>query len=137
MIPNKPDHSKSQRLTQQRSAVLHAVEMVRTHPSAEEVFHLVRKELPNISLATVYRNLHLLAEEGKIREVQFEGDVLRYDGITGPHEHFYCRSCRTVWDIDRSLSPQAIHDVERSMKASVESYNLDFYGLCSVCRRKA
>jgi len=129
-------HTQPHRTTRQRDAVLSAVEHVHSHPSAEEVYRIVRKTLPKISLATVYRNLHLLAEEGKLREVQFQGDVIRYDGITGPHEHFYCRNCHSVWDIHLSLPKNAVKSIERSMRSSVEKYTLDYYGLCAEYTRK-
>ena len=134
--PSKTDAAKPSRATRQRAAVLQAVEMVDTHPNVEEVYRIVRKRLPRISLGTVYRNLHLLAEEGKLREVQFLGDVIRYDAITGPHEHFYCRKCRKVWDLDPSLPTLIVKSVERKMKSSVERYALDYYGLCSACTSK-
>ena len=123
------------RNTAQRAAVLRAVEMVHTHPNVEEVYRTVRKKMPNISLGTVYRNLHLLAEEGKLREVQFLGDVLRYDAMTEPHEHFYCRACRRVWDLDSSLPETVLRATERKTHGSIERYALDYYGLCSHCRK--
>jgi Fur family transcriptional regulator, peroxide stress response regulator len=130
-------YSQTRRATKQRDAVLRVVEQVDTHPNADEVYRMVRKILPQISLATVYRNLHLLAEEGRLREVQFHGDVIRYDGITGPHEHFYCRKCGMVWDIHRSLPKNAVRSIERRMKSSVERYTLDYYGLCVKCAPEA
>ena len=135
-MPARIDDPKPHRSTRQREAVLSAVEQVNSHPSVDAVYHIVRKSLPKISLATVYRNLHLLAEEGKLREVQFQGDVIRYDAITGPHEHFYCRNCHGVWDIHRSLPKNAVKSIERKMKSSVEMYTLDYYGLCVKCARK-
>lgn len=110
--------------------------MVHAHPNAEEVYRIVRKKLPRISLATVYRNLHLLAEEGKLREVQFLGDVVRYDAMTEAHEHFYCRNCRKVWDLDPGLPATLIKEVERTTKSSIERYSLDYYGLCAKCSSK-
>jgi len=135
-LPTRNDNIRLKRATRQREAVLNAVEQVDSHPSVEEVYRIVRKSIPKISLATVYRNLHLLAEDGKLREVQFQGDVIRYDAITGPHEHFYCRNCRAVWDIHRSLPKDAVRSIERRMKSSVETYSLDYYGLCAKCARK-
>ena len=134
--PDRINHSQTHRATRQREAVLNAVERVDSHPSVDEVFRIVRKSIPKISLGTVYRNLHLLADEGKLREVQFQGDVIRYDAITGPHEHFYCRNCHAVWDIHRSLPTNAVKTIERKMKSSVESYSLDYYGLCAKCSQK-
>ncbi|HEY3875063.1 MAG TPA: transcriptional repressor [Candidatus Kapabacteria bacterium] len=138
IIPNKQqiESTPKARATRQRMAVLHAVESVRTHPSAEEVYRVVKKKLPNISLGTTYRNLHLLVEEGKLRKVQFLGDVLRYDAMTAPHEHFYCAECHAVWDLAPSLPSETVRKVERKMHARIERYALDYYGQCEACSKK-
>src|SRR4051812_232681 len=116
----------ARRSTRQRETVLGIVEASRTHPSAEEVYHLTRKTIPTISLATVYRNLNLLVAEGKIREVQFHGDVARYDGMLEAHEHFYCRACGLVIDLPASLGASALASVENKLMGSVEQYALDY-----------
>jgi Fur family transcriptional regulator, peroxide stress response regulator len=91
--------------------VLAIVKHLHTHPTAEEVYRLVRKKISNVSLATVYRNLHLLAEEGKIREVQFQDDVIRYDGMLDAHEHFYCVTCGTVQDLAAELPGKRLSNI--------------------------
>ena len=123
----------TRRSTKQRSIVLEIVARAKTHPSAEEVFTIARKKLPDISLATVYRNLHLLAEEGKIREVQFEGSTLRYDGMTMEHEHFCCRSCGSVQDLPVSIPKSSLTSMQARLGVTVERYSLDYYGLCNKC----
>lgn len=92
--------------------------------------------MPSISLGTVYRNLRLLVEEGKLREVQFAGDVARYDGMLERHEHFYCTECRTVIDLPARSRSKAIREVERSIGVTVEQYRVDYEGLCGACRGK-
>jgi Fe2+ or Zn2+ uptake regulation protein len=124
------------RSTKQRAAVLVAVERVHTHPTAEEVYRLVRKKIRNVSLATVYRNLHLLAEEGKIREVQFKGDSIRYDGMLEAHEHFYCTSCGTVEDLPSKLPATALSNLANKLGVTIERYALDYYGLCKKCKSR-
>jgi Fe2+ or Zn2+ uptake regulation protein len=121
------------RSTKQRTIVFEIVAHAKSHPSAEEVFTIARKKLPDISLATVYRNLHLLAEEGKIREVQFEGSTLRYDGMTMEHEHFCCRSCGNVQDLPVSLPTSSLTSIQTRLGVTVERYSLDYYGLCNKC----
>jgi len=116
--------------------VFEIVEHARTHPTAEEVYQLARKKIHNVSLATVYRNLHLLAEEGKIREVQFQGDVIRYDGMIAPHEHFYCSGCGHVEDLNSKLPADALSSLAKKMEVTIERYALDYYGLCKKCIRK-
>lgn len=114
--------------------IFEAVSHARTHPTAEEVLLLARKKLPAISLATVYRNLHLLAEEGKIREVQFQGDAQRYDGMTEAHEHFYCMACRRAQDLPARMPKTIVKAVERATLGEISDYSLNYYGLCGECR---
>jgi Fe2+ or Zn2+ uptake regulation protein len=116
--------------------VLRAVESVHSHPSAEQVYRIVRKDIPQISLATVYRNLHLLAEEGKIREVQFKGDSIRYDGMLEAHEHFYCTSCGAVEDLPSTLPATTLSNLANKLGVIIERYALDYYGLCKKCKSR-
>ena len=116
--------------------MLDIVEHEKTHPTADEVFRLARRKIRTVSLATVYRNLHLLAEEGKIREVQFQGDVIRYDGMLTPHEHFYCRSCGAVEDLSSGLASDAIASLATELGVTIERYALDYYGLCKKCKSR-
>ncbi len=116
--------------------MLTVVEHLHTHPSAEEVYRLVRKKISNVSLATVYRNLHLLAEEGKIREVQFQDDVIRYDGMLDAHEHFYCVTCGTVQDLPAELPEKRLSNIAGRLGVTVERYSLDYYGQCKKCKSR-
>jgi Fur family ferric uptake transcriptional regulator len=126
--------TSDRRTTRQRALVLDIVERAKTHPTAEEVFRLARRKIQTVSLGTIYRNLHLLAEEGKIREVQFQGDVIRYDGMLTPHEHFYCRSCGAVEDLTSGLAADAVDSVAAQLGVTIERYALDYYGLCKKCK---
>ena len=125
------------RSTKQRTLVLDIVSHSKSHPTAEEVHRLARKKMPNLSLATVYRNLHLLAEEGKIREVQFQGDIIRYDGMLDAHEHFYCTSCGSVQDLTAKLPAATLSALSGRLGVTIERYALDYYGLCTKCKSRA
>ena len=87
------------RLTKQRSEVLEYVKKVRTHPTAEMVFQEIKNKVPGITLATVYRNLHLLAESGDIRKLMINGEY-HFDGFVKEHQHFWCIKCNEVHDIE-------------------------------------
>lgn len=93
------------RNTKQRQIILEAVQSRCDHPNAEQIFRQVRKTDPKISLGTVYRNLAILAEEGKILDIRLAG-ADRFDLTTMPHDHFYCEVCGSVSDI-RLDSPEA------------------------------
>jgi Fur family peroxide stress response transcriptional regulator len=87
------------RATRQLEAVFQALQGDSSHPFADEVYRRVRQKLPRISLATVYRNLQRLVEDGKIRTVLLGERVARYDPETSDHDHFICQSCGRVIDL--------------------------------------
>lgn len=120
--------------SKQREKVLGVVKSTKSHPTADWVFHEVRKDLPNVSLATVYRNLNLLVESGEISEVLCDGQ-LRFDANKDEHFHFICRSCKGIYDIDetRVSSP----DFKLPRGYLVQNVRMDFYGVCPACQAKA
>ena len=117
--------------SKQRDKVLDVVRSTKSHPTADWVFHEVRKDLPNVSLATVYRNLNLLAKSGEINEVLCDGQ-LRFDANKDEHFHFICRSCKGIFDIDetRVASP----DFKLPRGYVVQNLRIDFYGICPACQ---
>lgn len=84
------------RLTTQRQIILEELEKVTSHPTANEVYDMVRKRLPRIGLGTVYRNLELMAETGIILKIEVGGTQKRFDATTHPHYHIRCISCGKV-----------------------------------------
>ena len=119
--------------SKQRDKVLDVVRSTKTHPSADWVFHEVRKEIPNISLATVYRNLNLLVESKDINEVLCDGQ-LRFDANKDEHFHFICKICKGIFDIDEARVSPPDFKLPRGYK--VDSVKMDFYGLCPSCLTK-
>ncbi|MBS1272282.1 MAG: Peroxide-responsive repressor PerR [Candidatus Marinimicrobia bacterium] len=86
MVPTK-------RYSRQRAAVLKAVQESENHPTAEMIFETVREKIPNVSLGTGYRNLSVLTDEGKIREIIFDDNVKRYEDYMQEHYHCICTEC--------------------------------------------
>lgn len=123
------------RETKQRRAVLTAVKMSHNHPSAEEVHALVRKKLPSVSLATVYRNLHVLAKRGEIKELRTDREA-RFDGMTSPHAHFVCTVCGRVSDVAEKRIGDVVVRAGRKMGV-VDCVEITFRGKCRSCSRNA
>lgn len=122
------------RQSRQRHLVYRLVASTDSHPTAEWVFERVRREMPRISLGTVYRNLQLLVAEGKLKSWS-RGRTTRYDADLAPHDHFVCRGCGLLLDLDRV--PQ-VFPAERSLRARghrVTERVLEFIGLCRECRQ--
>ncbi|NNK14655.1 MAG: transcriptional repressor, partial [Desulfofustis sp.] len=81
------------RLTPQRQVILEELAKVKTHPTANEVYDMVRKRLPRIGLGTVYRNLELMADNGMILKLEVGGSQKRFDATTDLHYHIRCTGC--------------------------------------------
>ncbi len=122
--------------SKQRQTIYRVLKGTRTHPTAEWVYERVREEMPHISLGTVYRNLKILKQQGKILELDFGEGVSRYDAFVTTHYHFVCERCGLVKDLE--VPPQA--DLNEKVKAAVpgevRSHRLDFFGVCSACIQK-
>ncbi len=119
--------------SRQRDKVLEVVRSTKTHPTADWVFHEVRKQIPNVSLATVYRNLNQLVETKDINEVLSEGQ-LHFDANNVEHFHFICRSCAGIFDIEEKRVEPLDFKLPRGYL--VEKIKMDFYGLCPNCLDK-
>ena len=123
----------ARRSTLQRRLVYDAVTATDSHPTAEWVYEAVRRGAPRVSLGTVYRNLQVLVEEGRLRSFTREGRI-RYDGDVSPHDHFACDGCGILLDIPRS--PDVL-TAERRLRAkgfAVTGRTLEIHGLCRNCR---
>lgn len=126
--------SVRRRGSKQKNAVSSAVCSLACHPTADEVFAWVRKDLPGISLSTVYRNLGILVGEGVLLALTGPGGEVRYDHRTGEHCHVQCRACGRVSDVN--MKPV---DFSSLLPADVSGFELDevsvtFTGICSRCR---
>lgn len=122
-----------QRMTIQRQIILDELSKVKSHPTADEIYRMVRKKIPNISLGTVYRNLEIMAEAGLILKLESAGSQRRYDADTSNHYHLRCIKCGRVIDI--MMAPiEAIKKVMEEFKGcTIRSYKLEFTGTCEKC----
>jgi Fur family ferric uptake transcriptional regulator/Fur family peroxide stress response transcriptional regulator len=123
-------------MTRQRKIILEILRSTRIHPTAEWVYEQARKRLPEISLGTVYRNLHLLEAEGEIMELNCGGAFSRYDGKPLNHAHFKCQECDRVFDV---TSPFEFNEGQGPVELEghmASSYQLVFYGMCRHCLNK-
>ncbi len=124
-----------QRNTRQRQIILEELRKLTTHPSASVLYDIVRRRLPRISLATVYRNLELLSREGVILKLDLGCSETRFDGTTTTHYHIRCTHCDRVDDV-QELRPERLPEVPEYIAGyEVEGYSLEFQGLCTACRQ--
>jgi len=125
------------RATKQREAILRSVRNMDSHPTADAVYDAVRKEIPGISLGTVYRNLKLLAETGELRVMESAGCSSRFDGCTEIHHHFRCDRCGRVFDVAEILGSDIDREVESQTGFMVRGHSLEFRGVCADCRSRS
>lgn len=121
------------RMTRQRRVILEEIRKLDEHPSAEEIYDLVRKRLPRISLGTVYRNLETLSELGEIQKLEFGGTIKRFDGHTEPHYHIRCNLCDCIDDAPMSLLKDIEDRVSSVTDYRIIGHRLEFVGLCPEC----
>ncbi len=128
--------NRKKRMTKQRKTILRVLKHTKIHPTADWIYEAVKKEIPNISLGTVYRNLNVLAEMGKISVLDFGSTYSRYDGNPANHYHFICEKCGKIYDIDHPLFDIIEKEINETSEFQVNNHRLEFYGLCPDCQTK-
>jgi Fur family ferric uptake transcriptional regulator len=121
------------RLTTQRQIILEELGKVTSHPTANEVYDMVRKRLPRIGLGTVYRNLELLAESGIILKLEVGGTQKRFDATVSPHYHIRCSSCGKVDDIEMDVDENINQAAARISNYEILGHHIEFTGICDSC----
>lgn len=119
--------------SRQRESIKNQLMQRRDHPTADMIYTDIRKEYPHISLGTVYRNLALLSEIGEIRRLATGDGADRFDAITAPHNHFICRKCHAVMDMDMDDLGDIKEQAQSRFEGIVENYSVNFYGICKSC----
>ena len=118
-----------------RNAILSCLRSTTSHPSAEMVHDMLQQDHPDISLATVYRNLALFKRQGLIQSVATVNGTERFDGNPLPHVHFICNGCDAVTDLEGISVPQELSSAAgQCAGGTIEGCQLTFSGLCSQCK---
>lgn len=125
---------KSLRLTQQKRTVLEEIVSRHDHPTADLVLAEVRKKIPDISRATVYRILEFFVQEGVIQKICHPGSAAHYDARTEQHHHVVCRECSKVMDVEvPKLDEIDLPDKEKN-GFKIECHSVYFRGICPNCQ---
>ncbi|MDO5483793.1 MAG: transcriptional repressor [Desulfovibrionaceae bacterium] len=121
------------RMTRQRAVILEELRKNKSHPTADELYSIVRERLPRISLGTVYRNLDFLADTGEILRLESAGSIKRFDGNIVSHQHIRCVKCGRIGDIIPPLDTPAFDGLTVHGFAAVHEARVEFDGLCEHC----
>ena len=123
------------RQTIQRSLVLKAVNKLQCHATADEIYEEIVKEHPNVSRATVYRNLNLLSETGHIRKIEIPGGADCFDHICHDHCHVKCEKCGRIFDVDMEYVTGLEKNIRNDRGFSFTGYDIIFRGICPNCQK--
>ncbi len=121
-------------VTHQRQVLFEVMKMMHGHPSPEEVYARVKKKVPAISLATVYKNIHLFLKSGIFREVSLHHGSLRVEMNEAAHHHLVCSKCKGITDIGEKELGLASRRGKLAGGFLVERYAVDVIGVCAKCQ---
>ncbi|MGR0481438.1 MAG: Fur family transcriptional regulator [Candidatus Electronema sp. V4] len=125
------------RLTMQRQILLEELKKVQNHhPTACELYDMVRKRLPRVGLGTVYRNLELMVESGVIVKLEVGGSQKRFDAETEPHYHIRCSRCNKVENIEVDVIQNLVEAAAKKTAYNIIGHHVEFSGECPECQHK-
>lgn len=121
------------RYSKQREAILDIVMTSCNHPAARMIYDIVRKQIPNVSLGTVYRNLNTLVDMGLIIRIPMKDGNDRFDKTIIKHNHICCEICNKVIDINTNISSSEFHKIENETGFKITDCNFNIKGICNNC----
>lgn len=119
----------------QRVAVMHYLLTHRTHPTVDEIYTALAKEIPTLSRTTIYNTLHLLCEHGAALALCIDGINAHFDGFTHPHAHFMCTCCGKVYDVDLDDASFVKRNTPHNA-SHITDAQLYYKGVCVDCAAK-
>lgn len=125
------------RITPQRKAIIQYLIESKAHPSAEMIYEDLAPRFKNMSLATVYNNLRMLARMNLLKELKRSSGATQYDFAIGKHYHVVCRKCGVIVDLDYPNLKSIEQFASGRTSFVIESHQLEFYGLCPDCQKQS
>jgi Fur family peroxide stress response transcriptional regulator len=128
-------HERGSRMTSHRMALARLLATSEGHPNASQLYERLRLQFPTVSLATVYKTLVLLKDEGEVLEIDLHNDS-RYDGNKPyPHPHLVCNKCNRIIDGDEVDMLQKLNrEIEIKYSFQISRHQIVYFGICSDCR---
>lgn len=119
--------------SKQREIIENAVKFNKIHPTADDIYAILKPDNPNLSLGTVYRNLNSLADSGNILKLSMPDGKSRYDGDISEHSHAICEVCGNIFDADMIETADMDKIVSNKLNMVITSHQFVFYGVCNKC----
>lgn len=133
-ITDKGNNSYRQSI--QRDRILELLKSTMSHPTADWIYGKLKKEFPKLSPGTVYRNLGILSDLGKVKKIGFGSTFDRYEANLSQHYHLICEECGSITDI---VLPECKDLLDKATELSdfkIREHQIEFYGTCKVCLSK-
>jgi Fur family transcriptional regulator, ferric uptake regulator len=132
---------KGYKLTPQRRAIVdNIIKNEGTHLTTEELYDFVKKECPEIGLATVYRTVQLLEDLGVVSKLDLNDGCYRYELVhedeNHHHHHLICSNCGKVIEVQGDLLEVLEHEIESKYDFKIKNHSVKFYGICNECKNK-
>ena len=122
--------------SRQREIIHDTLKQNVVHPTAEYIHTVLKKNHPEIGIATVYRNLNKLAQSGEILKIEGLEGKSHFDHNTFEHHHFICMECGKVYDIMPEIAPEMIKKTEEQTGFKITRAEIAFQGICKECLEK-
>lgn len=104
------------------------------HPTADIIYHKLKSSNPQLSLATIYRNLKQLEQSGSIIKITSQGSCDHYDARIDKHYHMFCVKCGKMFDVECDFDNNIINSTQTKTDHKILNYELCFVGICKECR---
>jgi Fur family peroxide stress response transcriptional regulator len=127
---------KGYKATSQRIAICRFALRGRNHPTAQRIYGEVKPVHPTVSLATVYKTLHVLKRLGLVQELAFPESETRFDSYAQPHANLVCQGCGNISDVDDPVTREMVARIASRAKFTLTGQRLDIYGLCERCSER-
>ena len=126
---------KKIRKSKQRERILEILKSTGAHPTAGWIYNKLRKEFPDLSMGTVYRNLNILIEQGLVKKIDFGSTFDRFEANSFPHYHFICENCGVIKDLDMPIDSGLNEKVNQQTNYKTNRHRIEFYGICDECNK--
>lgn len=133
MLTNKLSLPQKSRLTRPRQIILDILRRDFNHPGAENIYRKVKKQLPRVSLATVYRNLKFLMDHDLVKEIMVPDGPSRFDGHLKDHDHFICHVCKKIYNLPKYPLRK---NYLPNKNYKIGYFKLDLFGICATCQNQ-
>ncbi len=119
-----------------REVIIRILRNTKSHPTAEWIYRRVKREIPEVGIATIYRNLKSLSSDGQINAIASTNGINHFDANVDEHYHVRCVACGRIADIDESVNRDIESRVAEKSGFQIYSHSLELIGLCSSCRKQ-